>query len=280
MSAYLLLFLQSSPNLSTLDNTEDIASNTLHTNLIGEHVGHAWGVGRVMVWQPSIRADSRAGGSVSSESLRSAGLYKVQGETIQAIMGAIYQQHVGRSVLPYLSLLIFSLGCNCGPQVLPYTTFTPCSRKRRASAGISQGSRIDMWADGWFGWPLTARGAENTKSRDAIELKSPLSLYCEFIHSFVSCLRTHFFSVLMLNINLHRRQLNSEGFSHASAFQFAFVSSILSRYPFFLGWALNLSMSALKTPMKWMQALVQMEVGTKYPELHAHWQQKTTLSSM
>lgn len=106
MSAYLLLFLQSSRNLSTMDSTEDIASNTLHTNLLGEHVGHAWGVGRVMVWQPSIRTDSRAGGSVSSESLRSAGLYKVQGETVQAIMGAIYQQHVGLPGLAYLSLLI------------------------------------------------------------------------------------------------------------------------------------------------------------------------------
>jgi hypothetical protein len=99
MSAYLLLFLQSSPNLSTMDSTEEIASNTLHTNLIGEHVGHAWGVGRVMVWQPSIRTNSRAGGSIPSESLRSAGLYKVQGETVQAIVGAIYQQHVGLPVL-------------------------------------------------------------------------------------------------------------------------------------------------------------------------------------
>lgn len=106
MSAYLLLFLQSSRNLSTMDSTEDIASNTLHTNLLGEHVGHAWGVGRVMVWQPSIRADSRVGGSMSHESLRSAGLYKVQGETVQAIMGAIYQQHVGLPGLAYLSLLI------------------------------------------------------------------------------------------------------------------------------------------------------------------------------
>ncbi|KIM42425.1 hypothetical protein M413DRAFT_444844 [Hebeloma cylindrosporum] len=91
MSAYLLLFLQSSPNLSKMDDTEEIASNTLHTNLIGEHVGHTWGVGRAMVWQPSIRADSRSGDS--PESLRSAGLYKVQGETVQAIMGAVYQQH-------------------------------------------------------------------------------------------------------------------------------------------------------------------------------------------
>jgi len=106
MSAYLLLFLQSSPNLSAMDSTEDIASNTLHTNLIGEHVGHAWGVGRAMVWQPSTRRDSRTGGSSPSESLRSAGLYKVQGETVQAIMGAIYQQHVGLHAFAYWSFLI------------------------------------------------------------------------------------------------------------------------------------------------------------------------------
>jgi len=108
--------------------------------------------------------------------LRSAGLYKVQGETVQAIMGAIYQQHVGLPALAYWSFLCnpcyFLLGCNRGSQVLPYTTFAPCSGKRWASAGVPQGGRLDMSADGWLRWAFTARGAGNTKSRGPIKLKA------------------------------------------------------------------------------------------------------------
>lgn len=98
LSAYLLLFLQSSPNLMSTDNIEEIALNTLHTNLLGEHVAHEWGVGRVMVWQPSIPS----GKSMEDmEVLRSAGLYKVQGETVQAIVGAVYHQHVSYHCLVF-----------------------------------------------------------------------------------------------------------------------------------------------------------------------------------
>ncbi|KAF9482733.1 hypothetical protein BDN70DRAFT_874754 [Pholiota conissans] len=91
-STYLLLFLQSSPNLMSTDDIEEIALNSLHTNLLGEHIAHEWGVGRVLVWQPSISSDK----SINDvEALRSAGLYKVQGETVQAIMGAVYNQYGG-----------------------------------------------------------------------------------------------------------------------------------------------------------------------------------------
>ncbi|KAF8189302.1 ribonuclease-III-like-domain-containing protein [Pholiota molesta] len=94
LSAYLLLFLQASPNLMSTDDIEGIALSALHTNLLGEHVAHEWGVGRVLVWQPSIAS----GQSITDmEVLRSAGLYKVQGETIQAIVGAVYNQY-GASV--------------------------------------------------------------------------------------------------------------------------------------------------------------------------------------
>ena len=73
------------------DDIEEIALNSLHTNLIGEHIAHEWGVGRVLAWQPSISSDKSMN---DVEALRSAGLYKVQGETVQAIMGAVYNQYV------------------------------------------------------------------------------------------------------------------------------------------------------------------------------------------
>jgi len=95
LSAYLLLFLQSSRNLTPQHDIEQIASNSLHTNLLGEHVGHAWGVGQVMIWQPSAPSDKLAGDKTELEVLRSAGLYKVQGEAVQAMIGAIYQQYGG-----------------------------------------------------------------------------------------------------------------------------------------------------------------------------------------
>lgn len=76
------------------DDIEEIALSALHTNLLGEHVAHEWGVGRVLVWQPSIASDKSI---TDMEVLRSAGLYKVQGETIQAIVGAVYNQYVSNT---------------------------------------------------------------------------------------------------------------------------------------------------------------------------------------
>ncbi|KAF9564504.1 hypothetical protein CPC08DRAFT_705248 [Agrocybe pediades] len=97
LSSYLLMFLQSSPELTPQHDFEEILASTLHTNLLGEHVGHEWGVGQVLVWQPAASASKLNGERTELSVLRSAGLYKVQGEAIQAIMGAIYQQY-GASV--------------------------------------------------------------------------------------------------------------------------------------------------------------------------------------
>ncbi|PPQ72688.1 hypothetical protein CVT25_012289 [Psilocybe cyanescens] len=99
LSTYLLLFLQSSPNLSPSHDTEEIVSNTLHTNLLGEHVGHEWGVGQVLIWQPAASSTALDGARVDLKVLRAAGLYKVQGEAVQAMIGAIYQQYGASAAL-------------------------------------------------------------------------------------------------------------------------------------------------------------------------------------
>ncbi|KAF5318494.1 hypothetical protein D9619_010729 [Psilocybe cf. subviscida] len=90
LNTYTLLFLQASPNLPKDADIEDITSRTVHTSLLGQHLGGAWGIGREMVWAPSLPA-----GTEELEALRHAGLYKVQGEIIQAVVGAVYHQYGG-----------------------------------------------------------------------------------------------------------------------------------------------------------------------------------------
>ncbi|KAH9477672.1 hypothetical protein JR316_0009898 [Psilocybe cubensis] len=97
LSTYLLFFLESSSNLTPSHNTEEIISTTLHTNLLGEHVGHAWGVGKVLIWQPAAPLHDLS--PLNATALRGAGLYKVQGEAVQAMIGAIYQQHGAAAAL-------------------------------------------------------------------------------------------------------------------------------------------------------------------------------------
>jgi len=65
-------------------------SSTLNTNIIGEHVGPEWGVGRVMRWHPAAPASKLANMDKEVDIRRQVGLYKVQGETVEAILGGIY----------------------------------------------------------------------------------------------------------------------------------------------------------------------------------------------
>lgn len=92
IAAYFMMFLHSSRQLKSLDDVEDIAARSLNTHLLGEYVGNEWGVGRELVWAPSISENLKAEGHLP-------GLYKVQGETVQAIMGAINYQYVHFSFL-------------------------------------------------------------------------------------------------------------------------------------------------------------------------------------
>lgn len=121
LHSYLLLFLQStslrlarvsSPNLNVATYTFDfdlIAYRALYTPLLGEYVGTKWDLARVMLWVPATRTArpelstplSRAFGEGEGRSiqetpgaLKSPGLYKVQGTTVEGIMGGIFHQFV------------------------------------------------------------------------------------------------------------------------------------------------------------------------------------------
>ncbi|KAF9525406.1 hypothetical protein CPB83DRAFT_548515 [Crepidotus variabilis] len=87
ISAYFMMFLHSTQKLRPTDDIEDIAARSLNTHLLGEFVGNEWGVGREIVWAPSTSHRSKDG--------QLPGLFKIQGETVQAIMGMVFQQYGG-----------------------------------------------------------------------------------------------------------------------------------------------------------------------------------------
>ena len=132
IAAYFMLFLHSSCRLKPTDDVEDIAAKSLNTHLIGEYVGNEWGVGRELVWAPSI-----------SEQLKSEGyfpgLHKVQGETVQAIMGAIYHQFVRFLFLrrSFCSSCAF-LGRRCDAPRFPHEIPAPPSRQRWNTESVPQ----------------------------------------------------------------------------------------------------------------------------------------------
>lgn len=96
LGAYLQLFLHSTTALHPSHDVEEIASSTLNTYILGEYVGPEWGVGRVIRWNPAAPALKRANMDTEVDIRRQVGLYKVQGETVEAILGGIYFQFVSK----------------------------------------------------------------------------------------------------------------------------------------------------------------------------------------
>lgn len=92
--AYLQLFIHSSSALHPSDDLEAIVNSTLNTDFLGEYVGPQWGVGRVIRWTPSAPANRLSDMDRKVDVRRQVGLYKVQGEAVEAIMGGIYFQFV------------------------------------------------------------------------------------------------------------------------------------------------------------------------------------------
>ncbi|KAF9255568.1 hypothetical protein L218DRAFT_883869 [Marasmius fiardii PR-910] len=95
LQSYLLLLLSSSPHLKVTDDLEEILSRTLNTYVLGEHVGSKWGLGRMLRWTPTVRAEKLGSTGDKTSLLKSVGLYKVQGDTVSAVIGGIYHQFGG-----------------------------------------------------------------------------------------------------------------------------------------------------------------------------------------
>lgn len=94
-----MLFLHSAQLPESSHDYELIAERTLNTYVLGEHVAPKWDLGRIMKWSP-VRVDpevERASGDFSKLSPRlgqTVGLYKVQGGTVEAVVGGIFHQFV------------------------------------------------------------------------------------------------------------------------------------------------------------------------------------------
>ncbi|KAL5514471.1 hypothetical protein ACEPAG_2559 [Sanghuangporus baumii] len=191
LHSYLLLFLQhasqklaktTSPSVDP-DATFDfdlIAYRALHTHHLGEHVGSKWALARTMLWTPPVK-------SKVQESLKSPGLYKVQGTTVEGIMGGIFHQFGGTitqrvfhtRLLPHMLLPGTSLGLHDafhraaldmqarmgGPDGLLVSSE---SSQRRPTGTRSRSSTLPETSQ--QRWTSTHISSETTQSRKRISL--------------------------------------------------------------------------------------------------------------
>lgn len=125
ISAYLCLLLSSSPNLKPSDDVEAIVSRTLNTYVLGEHIGSRWGLGRVMRWTPTLKADRVKDADVAL--LKGAGLYKVQGDAVAAVIGGIFEQFVCFFYATNQSFDFTVPGCIHCTSCFPYPRAAPYS---------------------------------------------------------------------------------------------------------------------------------------------------------
>ncbi len=100
LETYLLLLLSASPELKPSDDLEVIVARTLNSYVLGEHVGRQWGIGGIMRWVPAVPKFGAVEGPSAS-----LGLWKVQGDTVSAVVGGVFRQFVRLEI----SLLAVSL---------------------------------------------------------------------------------------------------------------------------------------------------------------------------
>ncbi len=89
LESYFLLMISSSPALTPSDDLEALSSHALNTYLLGQHVGRSWELGRVLRWVPAVTSPTEID---TSREGRSIGLYKVQGDTVAAVLGGVFRE--------------------------------------------------------------------------------------------------------------------------------------------------------------------------------------------
>ncbi|CAE6461185.1 unnamed protein product [Rhizoctonia solani] len=102
-----------SPNDTLEQDFDNLSEMVLHTRALGEHVGAAWQLERVMRWVPNFDHHTDAGGIRADEG-GSSGLYKIRGTTVEAVVGGVFYQFGAVAahrlfhtrVLPHLTFLL------------------------------------------------------------------------------------------------------------------------------------------------------------------------------
>ncbi|TFY66651.1 hypothetical protein EVG20_g4445 [Dentipellis fragilis] len=90
LESYMLLFIHSAPGLNPKYDYSNIAARAINTYVLGEHIAPRWNLSEVVRWTPP--REVRAG---NADELRSVGLFKVHGTTVEAVMGGIFHQFGG-----------------------------------------------------------------------------------------------------------------------------------------------------------------------------------------
>ncbi|KAF8485672.1 hypothetical protein JB92DRAFT_3025210 [Gautieria morchelliformis] len=77
------------------ESYDDISEKLLNTYTLGEHVGAAWELERIMRWTPAVPEFDALKAQSPDTVLRSSGLYKVRGATVEGVVGGIFHQFGG-----------------------------------------------------------------------------------------------------------------------------------------------------------------------------------------
>jgi hypothetical protein len=100
--AYLHLFLDNSIHIHNHDSSA-VAARTLHPHVLGEHVASVWNIQHALRWTPAQPPSNPI-------LIHSVGLYKVHGEAVQAVLGAVFYQFVRLQSIPIFSSLTHLVG--------------------------------------------------------------------------------------------------------------------------------------------------------------------------
>lgn len=84
-----------------------------------------------MRWVPTVSKEKLSGPGDKDGLLRSVGLYKVQGDAVAAVIGAIYEQFVRSSFFSSKLLFILWLGWLCSAPGIPHSRPTKSAARRQ-----------------------------------------------------------------------------------------------------------------------------------------------------
>ena len=159
LQSYLLMFIHSSPSLLPNEDYDRILEHALNTYTLGEHVAPKWELGKVLKWKPmNVGNFSKPLGpdveipsllnNVRGENARSVGMYKVQGTTVEAVVGGVFHQFVRTLVHPALRISLtfgFPSRVDPSPTVSSTHDYSPTYASREARKVSTHATTSMLW---------------------------------------------------------------------------------------------------------------------------------------
>lgn len=123
-------FYTGGPVKPLIESYDDISEKLLNTYVLGEHVGAAWELERIMRWTPAVAEFDALKAQSPDTVLRSSGLYKVRGATVEGVVGGIFHQYVraldSSCKNIYLLNIIWYPGWVGSTSSISYSSFASC----------------------------------------------------------------------------------------------------------------------------------------------------------